>query len=74
MFEAAALSAYHRQTAIPIVPLLLSDDAPQFKSITYEQALSLLGPRGAALQKLTPCLDYHRQLLDDFRTKLRIIC
>jgi regulator of replication initiation timing len=68
VFEAAALSAYHNQTVMPIVPLLLSDDAPQFKSITDEQALCWVH-EGRHYKKLTPFLDYHRQLLDDFRTQ-----
>ena len=68
VFEAAALSAYHAQTAMPIVPLLLSDDAPQFKSITDEQALCWIH-EGRHYKKLTPYLDYHRHLLDDFRTQ-----
>jgi hypothetical protein len=68
VFEAAALSAYHSQTAIPIVPLLLSDDAPQFKSVTAEQALCWVH-EGRHYKKLTPFLDYHRQLLADFRTE-----
>jgi hypothetical protein len=68
VFEAAALSAYHSQTVMPIVPLLLSDDAPQFKSITAEQALCWVH-EGRHYKKLTPCLDYHRQLLADFQTK-----
>jgi hypothetical protein len=68
VFEAAALSAYHHQTAMPIVPLLLSDDAPQFKSITDEQALCWVH-EGRHYKKLTPFLDYHRHFLDEFRTK-----
>lgn len=68
VFEAAALSAYHAQTAMPIVPLLLSDDAPQFKSITAEQALCWIH-EGRHYKKLTPQLDYHRQLLADFQTR-----
>jgi len=68
VFEAAALSAYHHQTAMPIVPLLLSDDAPQFRSITVEQALCWIH-EGRHYKKLTPFLDYHRQLLEDFRTR-----
>lgn len=68
VFEAAALSAYHRQTAMPIVPLLISDDAPQFKFITDEQALCWVH-EGRHYKKLTPFLDYHRHLLDDFRTQ-----
>jgi hypothetical protein len=68
VFEAAALSAYHSQTVMPIVSLLLSDDAPQFKSITDEQALCWVH-EGRHYKKLTPFLDYHRHLLDEFRTK-----
>lgn len=68
VFEAAALSAYHTQTVMPIVPLLLSDDAPQFKSITAEQALCWVH-EGRHYKKLSPFLDYHRQLLDVFQTK-----
>jgi hypothetical protein len=68
VFEAAALSYYHSQTQMPIVPLLLSDDAPQFKSITAEQALCWIH-EGRHYKKLTPFLDYHRQLLGDFRVR-----
>ena len=68
VFEAAALSAYHNQTMMPIVSLLLSDDAPQFKSITEGLALCWVH-EGRHYKKLDPCLDYHRHLLDQFRTK-----
>lgn len=68
IFEAAALTAYYSQTPLPIVPLLLSDDAPQFRDITDEQALCWVH-EGRHYKKLTPFLDYHRQLLDDFKTK-----
>lgn len=68
IFEAAALSAYHNQSAMPIVSLLLSDDAPQFQFITAEHALCWVH-EGRHYKKLTPFLDYHRQLLADFQTK-----
>jgi FtsZ-binding cell division protein ZapB len=68
IFEAAALTAYYHQTSQPIVPLLLSDDAPQFRDVTDEQALCWVH-EGRHYKKLTPFLDYHRQLLDDFKTK-----
>jgi len=68
IFEAAALTAYYSQTTVPIVPLLLSDDAPQFRDITDKQALCWVH-EGRHYKKLTPFLDYHRQLLDDFKTK-----
>ncbi len=37
--EAAAIAAYHKQTDFPVIPVLLSDDAPQFKQLTWEQGL-----------------------------------
>ena len=68
ILEAAALTAYYSQTTQPIVPLLLSDDAPQFRDVTDEQALCWVH-EGRHYKKLTSFLDYHRQLLDDFKTK-----
>jgi hypothetical protein len=68
VFEAAALSAYHHQSAMPIVPLLLSDDAPQFQFITAEHALCWVHD-GRHYKKLTPFLAYHCQLLADFQTQ-----
>jgi hypothetical protein len=63
--EAAALTAYHAQTEIPVVPILVSDDAPQFRQITAEQALCWVH-EGRHYKKLTPFIAYHRQLLDQF--------
>lgn len=65
VFEAASLTAYHSQTTTPIVPLLLSDDAPQFRFVTAEQALCWVH-EGRHYKKLMPVVDYHRHLLDDF--------
>jgi hypothetical protein len=67
VFETAALSAYHQQTVTPIVPLLLSDDAPQFQHLTAEQALCWVH-EGRHYKKLTPSVAYHQQLLADFLT------
>nr|QNO46650.1 hypothetical protein LDPDHNFI_00004 [Methanosarcinales archaeon ANME-2c ERB4] len=39
IMEAGAIAAYHQQTDFPVIPILLTDDAPQFKRLTYEQAL-----------------------------------
>jgi len=64
--EAAALTAYYQQTDVPIVPNLLSDDAPQFRHITPEQSLCWVH-EGRHYKKLTPFVDYHRQLLEVFR-------
>jgi hypothetical protein len=65
VFEAAALSAYHTQTTQPIIPILVSDEASQFRSIT-DQALCW-GHEGRHYKKLSPFVDHHRQLLDDFQ-------
>jgi hypothetical protein len=70
IFEAAALSAYHSQTTTPIVPILLSDEASQFRFIT-DQALCWVH-EGRHYKKLTPFLDYHRQLLDEFQQEFWI--
>ena len=67
VFEAAALSAYHQQTTIPIVPLLLSDDAPQFQHLTDEQALCWVH-EGRHYKKLSPTVAYHQHLLAGFLT------
>jgi hypothetical protein len=66
LLEAAALTAYHAQTETPIIPILLTDDAPQFGHITQQQALCWIH-EGRHYKKLTPCLDYHQRLLTDFR-------
>ena len=65
VFEAASLTAYHDQENTPIVQLLISDDAPQFRYITAEQALCWVH-EGRHYKKLMPIVDYHRKLLDDF--------
>ena len=63
--EAAALTAYHSQTDVPVVPILVSDDAPQFRDITLEHALCWVHD-GRHYKKLTPFVAYHRKLLDQF--------
>ena len=68
ILEAAALTAYHEQDDIPIVSTLLSDDAPQFQHITQQQALCWIH-EGRHYKKLTPFVDHHRQVLDDFQTQ-----
>jgi hypothetical protein len=67
ILEAAALTAYHGQSDVPIVDTLLSDDAPQFQDITQRQALCWVHD-GRHYKKLSPFVEYHRQLLADFRT------
>lgn len=65
ILEAAAITAYQTQQETPAVQLLLSDDAPQFKRITEERALCWVHD-ARYYKKLTPAIDYHRRLLDEF--------
>jgi hypothetical protein len=66
IIEAAALSAYYQQTDVPIVPNLLTDDAPQFRFITRDHSLCWVH-EGRHYKKLMPFVAYHQQLLADFR-------
>jgi hypothetical protein len=66
VLEAAALTAYHAQTTMPVLNALMSDDAPQFKWLAEEQALCWIHD-GRHYKKLTPYVAYHQQLLTDFR-------
>ncbi len=71
VLEAAALTAYHAQTTMPVLSVIMSDDAPQFKWLAAEQALCWIHD-GRHYKKLTPYVDYHQQLLDDFRSLIRL--
>jgi Transposase IS66 family. len=68
IMEAAAIAAYHQQTEFPIVDVLLSDDAPQFKLLTYEQALCWIHD-GRNYKKLRPVVPVHGEKLDEFLSK-----
>jgi hypothetical protein len=39
ILEAAAIAFYHQQSLIPVVQILVCDDAPQFKLLTSDLAL-----------------------------------
>ena len=66
VMEAAALTAYYQQTGVPIVPNLLTDDAPQFRFITRDHSLCWVHD-GRHYKRLMPFVEYHQQLLADFR-------
>jgi hypothetical protein len=68
ILDAAAIAAYHAQVGFPVVELLIGDDAPQFKLITYELFLCWIHD-GRHYKKLIPQVAYHRQLLADFLTR-----
>lgn len=65
ILESAALTAYYQQTAMPLVTILQTDDAPQFQQITQLQSLCWIHD-GRHYKKLTPFVDFHQQQLADF--------
>jgi hypothetical protein len=66
LFEAMAIAAYHIRTDIPVVPILMADDAPQFKLLAA-LALALCWIHdGRHYKKLTPRLVRHQKQLDSF--------
>jgi hypothetical protein len=65
ILEAAAITAYHQQEDIPVVKVLLGDDAPQFKRVTEGLALCWIHD-ARYYKKLAPVVAHHRQLLAQF--------
>jgi hypothetical protein len=68
IMEAAAIAAYHRQTNVPVVDILLADDAPQFKKITAELALCWIH-EGRHYNRLDPIVSCNVDALKDFKTR-----
>jgi len=68
IMEAAAIAAYHRQTEVPVVDILLSDDAPQFKKLTAEQALCWIH-EGRHYNRLDPIVPRNVEALKDFKSR-----
>jgi hypothetical protein len=65
IIDAAAVAAYHAQVGVPVVRLLVCDDAPQFKWLTEDIALCWVH-EGRHYKKLTPAIAFHRQRVADF--------
>jgi len=63
--EAAAIAAYHQQQEVPVIALLVCDDAPQFKLLTEEIAGCWVHD-ARHYKKLMPRMGYHHRLLCDF--------
>jgi len=63
--EAGALTAYYNQTKYPVIPILVSDDAPQFQHITEYQMLCWVH-EGRHYKKLEPQVPYHQEILATF--------
>ncbi len=64
--EAAAISAYHAEVGFPIVEVLLSDNAPQFKLLVYAHMLCWVHD-GRHYKKLRPLAPAHQEQLAAFR-------
>ena len=62
--EAGALMAYYDQDAYPVIPILVTDDAPQFQKITKEQAGCWVH-EARHYKKLAPNVAYHQQILEN---------
>jgi len=65
ILDATAVAAYHADVEVPVVRLLVCDDAPQFTLITEELALCWVH-EGRHYQKLMPSIPYHQGLLEAF--------
>jgi len=65
--EAAAIAAYHSEVGFPVVDVLMSDDAPQFKLITNAHMLCWVHD-GRHYKKLHPIMPVHQDLLETFRS------
>ena len=63
IIEACAIAGYRNR--INSVPILICDDAPQFKQITEELGLCWIH-EGRHYKKLSPVYSWHRELLDAF--------
>ena len=61
--EAGALTAYYAQDKYPVIPILVSDNAPQFHHLTEKQSLCWVH-EGRHYKKLLPQVVYHREILD----------
>jgi len=65
ILDATAVAADHADVEVPVVRLLVCDDAPQFTLITKELALCWVH-EGRHYKKLMPAIPYHQGLLEAF--------
>ena len=68
IMEACAIAAYREQKEIPVIKILMCDDAPQFKLLTEEITLCWIHD-GRHYKKLNPVVPLHNTLRDEFLTK-----
>ena len=65
VLEACSIASYHQMTNIPVVTTLLSDDAPQFRKLTYQHAYCWIHD-GRNYKKLRPLVPYYQDKLKAF--------
>ncbi len=65
ILDAAAIGAYRVQRDVPVVEILVCDDAPQCKGVTAEVALCWVHA-GRHVKKLAPIFAQHRALVEAF--------
>ena len=68
IMEACAIAAYREQIETPVIKILMSDDAPQFKLLTEERTLCWIHD-GRHYKKLNPVIPLHKTLREEFLTK-----
>jgi hypothetical protein len=68
LLDTMALAGYHAQTQIPVVQLLLCDDAPQFRGLTQDLGLCWIHD-ARHYQKLIPHLPCYQSILEVFEEK-----
>lgn len=68
LVEQMALAAYRNQTVIPVIDLLICDDAPQFCGLTRLLSLCWVHA-GRHFKKLSPHLPCHQERLSSFKKK-----
>ena len=65
VLDAAGIGAYRVQQDVPVVGILVCDDAPRFKGVTAEIALCWVHA-GRHFKTLTPIFAVHRTLVEAF--------
>ena len=63
--QTAAIVAYRRQTSVPVIQVLVCDDAGQFKLLTDHLALCWIHA-GRHYERLSPVVPGHARALDNF--------
>jgi hypothetical protein len=65
IMEAGLIAAYHEQIGFPVIPILLSDDAPQYKMLSLYHALCWIH-EGRHYKKLDPVTILFSKELEEF--------